>query len=280
MKKTFGAAFLIFLFSFQFCFAQENPESEENIESVISGETSDEEIEEDEANGTEEESAEESDSESDDELSFDDSEDFERRLRFVSFIGTLGPVFTLNTDSATKSAPSPVSFSGGLGALFFEDKPVSAELRVSFFMNYYLWDGKKARPAEVENRTATVPSFMIDLTAGHIFHFGNNYLGVNLGVGFLLRFAVLSHGVSDDDYGYTGDSSSSAKDDVSSINSWFYENTNFFYPEAAITYYRYISEYMKFGGELRGYFPTGSYSSGDGLDGMIVSLSVKVNFGF
>lgn len=275
MKKKWIVAFLFFLFSLNFCFAQENS-AESDTDEAVEAEASDEESDEEEYD-------EESDEETDDELALDDEDEdgeFERRLKYVSFIGTLGPVFTLNTDSATKSAPSPVSFSGGLGALFFEDKIFSAELRVSFFMNYYLWDGKKARPAEVENRTATVPSFMIDLTGGHIFHFGNNYLGINAGVGLLLRFAVLSHGVGEDDYGYTGDSSSSAKDDVSSINSWFYENSNFFYPEAAITYYRYVSDFMKFGGELRVYFPTGSYSNGDGLDGMIVSLSVKVNFGF
>ncbi|MBQ3671495.1 MAG: hypothetical protein II921_08475 [Treponema sp.] len=269
MKKTLFFALLVLFFSVPICFSQENADEQEGEEIEIAND-------EESVDDTDEYYAE------DDEESEEDFEEEEggRRLPFISFIGTLGPIFTLNTDSSTSSAPSPVAFSGGLGALFFEEKPIFAELRVSFSMNYYLWDGKKARPAEVENRTATVPSFMIDVTGGHMFHFGNNYLGVAAGIGLLLRFAVLSHGVGEDDYGYTGDSSSSAKDDVSSINSWFYEGSNFFYPEAAITYYRYVSDAMKFGGELRGYFPVGSYSSGDGLDGMKVSLSVKVNFGF
>lgn len=189
---------------------------------------------------------------------------------------TLGPEVMINTDSSKNSAPSPIMFSGGLGADFFEKSPVTAECRLSFFTNYYIWDGEDAQPAEIENRTAIALSLMLDMTAGHNFNFGKNSILVAAGAGFLARYGLLALGVDSGDLNpKTG---SKASDDVSDINSWFYKNVNFLYPEISITYMREIPKGMKAGCEFRAYFPLGSMMNGDGIDGMIYSLSLKVSF--
>lgn len=217
-------------------------------------------------------------SETQPEMIFDDTESSENP-RFFSIIGTIGPALMINTDDSKNSAPSPVTFSVGAGATFFESFPVYGEARLLFFTNYYLWDGKNAQPAEVENRTATVLSFMLDLTGGHVFKFGRNFIEVNAGIGFLFRAGFLSLGVKENDPGHTGDSkTSTAKNDVSSIISWFYDGPNFLYPEVAISYLRQIKDSVKFGGELRVYFPAGTLSNGEFPDDMIFALSAKVGF--
>jgi len=192
-----------------------------------------------------------------------------------AFFLTAGPMLMVNTDDETKSAPSPIMFSLGFGYDFLQDKNICGQVRGSFFTNYYLWDGENAQPAEIENRTATVISCMIDLLCGHNIYFGNdklNQITVSGGVGILTRLAFLSSGVNSD---------STTDDEVSSINSLFYSNMNFLYPELSITYLRAfpdIFDKKKFGGEFRMYFPLGSAISGDALDSMIFSLSVKIQF--
>lgn len=249
-----------------------SPESEESETEEIS-ETA-EIVETDES----EENAGNEVSETQPEMIFDDTESSENP-RFFSIIGTIGPTLMINTDDSKNSAPSPVTFSVGAGATFFESFPVYGEARLLFFTNYYLWDGKNAQPAEVENRTVTALSFMLDLTGGHVFKFGRNFIEVNAGIGFLFRAGFLSLGVKDDDPGYTGDSeTSTAKDDASSITSWFYDGSNFLYPEVAISYLRQIKGSVKFGGELRVYFPAGTLSNGEFPDDMIFALSAKVGF--
>ena len=207
--------------------------------------------------------------------------DSAQKPRVVTLRATMGPLLMLNLDddNGKKSAPSPVTFSAGVGAAFFDSKPIFAELRLAFFMNYYLWDGEKAQPAEIENRTATVLSFMLDITGGYSLKKGNNIFEFNAGLGLLLRFGFLSNGVKESDYGWTGNASTSnAGDDVDSINSWLMDGTNLLCPEVSFTYFRKVSDTMKFGGEARVYFPVGSIGRGDGFDGMMISISAKAGF--
>ena len=149
----------------------------------------------------------------------------------------------------------------------------------SFFTNYYLWDGENARPAEVENRTATALSAMIDLTGGYTWTLGDeekHFLSALGGIGFFARYGILSSGVDSD--APNRDSSSTAGDDVSEINSAFYKNLRFLYPEFVLSYSYKLSEIWKIGGEFRTYLPLGSLLSGDGLDGMIYSLAVRISY--
>lgn len=196
-----------------------------------------------------------------------------------SLFFTLGPKLMLNTDSSTKSAPSPTMYSLGVGGDFTLQNSVLLQAHGSFFTNYYLWDGEKAQPAEVENRTATALSAMLDFTGGYTWRVGESkkhLLSLTGGLGFFARFAILSNGVNPDDP--NRDTSTKASDDVSSINGTFFSDLNFLYPELAFSYSYILSETWKIGTEFRSYIPLGSLTHGDGIDGMLFSLALKLSY--
>ncbi|WP_294428374.1 hypothetical protein [uncultured Treponema sp.] len=196
-----------------------------------------------------------------------------------SLFFTAGPNLLLNTDSSTKSAPSPVMYSLGIGGDFSFVNGLLLQTHASFFTNYYLWDGENARPAEVENRTATALSFMLDLTGGYTFNLDEgkkHLLSVAGGLGFLFRHALLSNGVDADEL--NRETGSSAGDDVSDINGTFFSDLNFLYPEFAFSYSYILSETWKAGAEFRTYLPIGALANGHGVDGMIFSLAAKLNY--
>ena len=192
---------------------------------------------------------------------------------------TAGPKLMLNTDDHTKSAPSPIMYSMGVGGDFLFKNNILLTAHGSFFANYYLWDGEDAQPAEIENRTATALSFMIDLTGGYRWQLGESkkhLLSASGGLGFFIRHAILSNGVSEDDP--NRDTGSKASDDVSDINGTFFSNLNFLYPELSVSYSYILSEKWKIGGEFRTYLPLGSLTRGKGADGMIFSLALKLSY--
>jgi len=204
-------------------------------------------------------------------------------LQSNMFFVTAGPMLMVNTDDETSSAPSPIMFALGFGYDFFQDRNLFGEVRGSFFTNYYLWDGENAQPAEIENRTAVALSCMLDMTCGHIWVRGLNQFSLSGGLGFLIRIGLLASGVESDDQGgeYDGTNYSTAGDDVSSINSWFYSKANFLYPEICFSYLRAIPSFLgkcMVGGEFRTYIPFGSLISGNLFDSMIFDLAVKVQF--
>lgn len=196
---------------------------------------------------------------------------------------TFGPNLLLNTGDKTKSAPSPVMYSFGIGGDFYPDfytkKNILFQAKASFFTNYYLWDGEDARPAEVENRTATALSAIIDLGCGKSWIFGqnqDNIISLSGGIGLLIRYGILSNGVSPDEPNRDG--FSTASEDVRDINGSFYKKLRFLYPELAFSYSHRLSEIWKVGLETRTYIPVGSLIFGDGIDGMIFSLALKLSY--
>lgn len=201
--------------------------------------------------------------------------DFKRDFS-PSFFLSFGPMVLVNTDSTAESAPSPVMYALGGGLDFFPESSFSFQTKVSFFTNYYLWTGEEAKPAEVENRTATAISFLLDLCGGKKWIFGKNSISLDGGLGFLFRYGILSNGVEESDKNpVTG---TSAKDDIKDINSDFFDFMNMIYPEIAFSYSRSIFDGWKAGVESRIYFPLGSLSNGGGFDNMLFSLSFKLNF--
>ncbi|MBQ7539198.1 MAG: hypothetical protein IJT42_09540 [Treponema sp.] len=197
----------------------------------------------------------------------------------TDFFVTAGPNLMVNTQNSTKSAPSPIMYSLGLGGDFRFENMVLAQVHGSFFTNYYLWDGSEARPAEVENRTATVLSFMLDFTGGYSFCLGQSQkhlLSLSGGLAFLFRHGFLSNGVSSDDP--NRDTGSRASDDVSDINGRFFSDLNFLYPEFLLSYSYILSPVWKIGGDFRIYLPLGPLTSGRGADGMIFSLALKLSY--
>ncbi len=178
---------------------------------------------------------------------------------------TMGPVLLFNTDSKINSAPSPVMYSIGAGTTYsFTDK-ITGEGKVSFFTNYYLWDEKNAQPSEVENRTATVLSFMFDFTAKYNFVSGKNYFTPGLGLGFNTRFAVLSNNVS-----------SAEKEYVKKINSWLWSDFRYLYPKLSFTYLRQINDKVKAGFDTNVYFNMASLTKSGSFDEMLFSAALRL----
>ncbi len=188
------------------------------------------------------------------------------------FFFTLGPALYINTDK--DSAPSPVSLTGGAGFDFLKDKAISLQPKLSFFTGYYLWDGENARPAEIENRTAIVLSALLDLDAVHRWRTGKNIIEAGAGLSFLARAGMLANGVSQDDSG--GTESSTAGDDVSSINRWFYSGMNFLYPNIAFSWMHTLESGWLAGLETKLYFPLGAIADGRALDTMIIFAGIKI----
>ena len=196
-----------------------------------------------------------------------------------SLFFTFGPKLMLNTDDSTKSAPSPTMYSLGIGGDFLFKNGFLLSAHGSFFTNYYLWDGEHSQPAEVENRTATALSALIDLNAGYTWQLGENkkhLLSLSGGIGILARYGILSNGVNSDDP--NRDTNSTASEDVSDINGDFFSGLNFVYSELAFSYSYILSTKWKVGGEARTYIPLGSLAGGNGLDGMIFSLALKLSY--
>lgn len=178
----------------------------------------------------------------------------------TNFFFTLSPLLYINTDSS--SAPSPISFSAGLGFDFFNSKKIGMECKANFFTNYFLWDGKIARPAEIENRTALVFNSLWDIDATYAWNFTTSQLKLCAGLGFLLRYAILANGIDE-------------SDDVKDINKSFYSKLNFLYPNLGLSWLYDFNARWKAGFEAKLYLPVGAIAEGRGLDSMMISAGVK-----
>jgi hypothetical protein len=193
----------------------------------------------------------------------------------IDFFLTFEPMFILNTEAGTKSAPSPVVYPLSIGISWPDDYFVSFQPRLSLFYNYYLWDTDEgmALPAEVENRTATALSFLFTLPAVFSFHLTDKgTLEAEAGFSVLVRFGILSSGVSSSDSGTSG----TAADDTVLINKWFWTNGRMMYISAGAAWLYSFTDTIKAGPEVRFYLPPASLAEGRGLDAMMISAGIKL----
>ena len=186
----------------------------------------------------------------------------------------IGTNITLNLASKEKIAPTPVNFTFGGGVVLDITDLISIEPRLDFWMMYYLYDGIDALPAEVEHRTATTLCFMLDCPVGFNFRFGKHTITPGAGLGFLMRFGLLSTGVKDNDKGATG----TAKGDIEKINSWFWGNARFLYPEIFLSWDYKVNDNFRAGLTAKVYLPVGQLISGNGVDGMIINVTSRFVF--
>jgi hypothetical protein len=190
---------------------------------------------------------------------------------------TLGAIGILNTMDVGTSAPSPILFSPGFAAgwdIWRGAFSISAEGRLSFFMSYYLWDGKAALPAEIEHRTAFVTTLLLDIPVLYSQEFGSHAIYAGAGVALSPRFCFLAWNVKPLDSGATG----SAEGDVKEISTWFYEEGRFAYAELVLGWDYALNNGWRAGFDLRIYFPfgNGANAQNNPLDGGMLSLAVKI----
>ncbi len=160
-----------------------------------------------------------------------------------SFFGGLNYVYNADGDGVTDvpgmnpdgspggldSAPSPLA--GLVGAEYRLPiwKPgVYFAPSASLFMLGYLWANDQALPAEIENRTAFVPSLLLDASVLYTIEKDRFLYSFGGGPAILLRYGFLESSVSPDEKSY--DSDMSAGDQVEEINSYLWSSLRWFYP--------------------------------------------------
>lgn len=207
------------------------------------------------------------------ELNTVDTEIIRKAKPEIDWIAGFAPAVIFNIDDSNKSAPSPIVYPFGFGISVYADKFISFQPRLSFFTNYYLYNDGSAKPAEIENRTATAFSFLIDLPAVFTFDLKHtHFLEIGLGAGILARFAILSSGVDASEEGESG----TVSDDLRAINKSFWENANFLYIENSFAYLFRLNEKIKIGPEIRLYIPCGSLFTKGSMNGGMFSAGIKV----
>jgi hypothetical protein len=158
-----------------------------------------------------------------------------------SFGGGLDLVY--NADSTVKrttdgspqglqSGPSPIA-----GYLIGEYRlPLGARVNfapsASIMFLQYLWAYERALPAEMENRTAFVPTMFLELPFVYQIETGRIRFSFGLGPGFLIRYGFLESGVSPDEKSYASDMP--AGEQVAAINAYLWDQGRWFCPSAQI----------------------------------------------
>ena len=81
----------------------------------------------------------------------------------IDFVMQFEPALYLNTESTLVSAPSPIVYPISIGFLWPDRSTFAIQPTLSFFMMQHLLYEDKALPAEIENRTTTTLSFMLNI---------------------------------------------------------------------------------------------------------------------
>ena len=170
------------------------------------------------------------------------------------------------------SAPSPIIYPISIGFLWPNYTFLAVNPVISFFMMNHLWYENIALPAEIENRTTTTLSFMLDIPASMSLYFEKSRLQMTAGLGILMRFGILAPSVSSTDYGYSG----SAGSDVDNINDWFLHNMNWFYITTGISWQYQLASKLRAGPVLNIYIPIGTIISTGTAQGMMISFGIKI----
>ena len=135
----------------------------------------------------------------------------------ADFIMQFEPGIYINTQSPLVSAPSPIVYPISVGFIWPDAALLAIQPTLSFFMMQHLYYEDMALPAEIENRTSTTLSFMLNIPAVYSIFLENSRFQITGGLGIFMRFGLLSPGVKEDDSGWSG----SAGEDVTKINEYF-----------------------------------------------------------
>ena len=199
-------------------------------------------------------------------------EDFKGLIQSMDFVMEFQPALYLNTESTLVSAPSPIVYKLAIGFLWPNYTFLAIQPTLSFFMMNHLYYNDKALPAEIENRTTTTLSFMIDIPAAFSLYLSKSHFQFNAGVGALLRFGLLASGVKENDSGWTG----SAGEDVKKINEWFWNDMRWLYVTLGGSWMYHLTPQLKAGPVLNCYIPVGGLIEDHNPQAMIISAGIKI----
>lgn len=186
---------------------------------------------------------------------------------------SLGPTLDINIEA--DSAPNPISYSLGIGKIFNIKEIFTIQPRITLFTQYYLWNGEKALPAEIENRTGFTICSLIDLPI-IITLLENDTKSIEGGFGpsTLLRYAFLANGISSSDYGTSG----TAEQDITKINNYFFTDFNYLYGELYLSINHKTKKNIIVGLESRYYLSIHSLIEKNFFNQNIFTLSIRFLF--
>ncbi len=170
------------------------------------------------------------------------------------------------------SAPSPINFQPSIGVLWPNYTMLAVQPTLSFFYMNHLWYEDRALPAEIENRTSTTLSFLLQIPAVFTVFMEKSRFQFTLGPAIMMRFALLASGVSASDTGYTG----SAASDINKMNSWFWEKGRWFYLSAGANWLYHITPQLRAGPSINVSLPLGALLSDHSAQGLIISTGIKI----
>lgn len=199
---------------------------------------------------------------------------FKEFMSKVDFVLQFDPSMYLSPESSkNKSNVINMVYPITFGALWPNDYFIAVQPTLTFFMMEHLWYDQYALPAEIENRTTTTLSFMLNIPAVYSFYFKNkSKLQLAAGVGMLMRFGILANGVDGDDSGYSG----SAEKDVENINKWFWEKAHWLYFTTGASWLYPITSKIQVGPTINAYIPMGTLFDQQSVQGLMISIGVKL----
>ena len=189
---------------------------------------------------------------------------------------TFEPFFIFRTiESLTETPYFALTFPFSVGMVFPADKPLSFQPKISFFSEYFLWDGKCAFPARIEDSSNIAFCFLLDLPLNYTFTLKEKHIFEGRsGPSVNIRFSKTMNGLNSSDQATSG----TVAEEVQEINRWFWKNANFLYWNFSLSYLYNFSRGIKAGPEAALYIPLGSVLSGQGFNAFMVSTGVKVRF--
>lgn len=190
----------------------------------------------------------------------------------VDFVLQFEPSLYLNTESTLVSAPSPITYPVSIGFLWPDYSAIAIEPTLSFFMMNHLLYENKAIPAEIENRTTTTLSFMLNIPVVFSFFLHSSRFQLDVGPAILMRFGLLSPGVKESDSGWTG----TAAEDVTAINSWFWNDLRWFYLTAGGSWLYNLDSKLMAGPVINISIPLGGLIVDKDAQGMLISVGIKI----
>ena len=190
----------------------------------------------------------------------------------IDFVMQFEPALYLNTESTLVSAPSPIVYPISIGFLWPDRSTFAIQPTLSFFMMQHLLYEDKALPAEIENRTTTTLSFMLNIPVVFSLFLDNSQFQFTAGPGILMRFGLLSPGVKEEDSGWSG----SAGSDVEKINEYFWNDMRWFYANLGASWLYDLTPQLRAGPTINVYLPVGGLISDQSAQAMIISAGIKI----
>lgn len=190
----------------------------------------------------------------------------------IDFVMQFEPALYLNTESTLVSAPSPIVYPISIGFLWPDRSTFAIQPTLSFFMMQHLLYEDKALPAEIENRTTTTLSFMLNIPVVFSLFLDNSQFQFSGGLGVLMRFGLLSPGVKEADSGWSG----TAGGDVEKINEYFWNDMRWLYATAGVSWLYNLTPQLRAGPTINVYLPVGGLISDQSAQAMLISAGIKI----